>query len=84
MSTTVADAEDDIRSAQGTFDSIQPPDAASDRLRSQLDDILGFATDEITELRVEARWTDIETMVQAVRNLDVLAADLEGFLRQHR
>ncbi|MGZ4151697.1 MAG: hypothetical protein ACXVP3_04550 [Actinomycetota bacterium] len=83
VATTLADAEGDVRSAQGLFDSIQPPDPSSDRLRSRLDAILADANEEITALRVRARWTDVAALGTAADRLRDLGNRLRSFLDAH-
>jgi hypothetical protein len=83
VSTSMVDAEGDVRSAQGLFDSIQPPDTASDRLRTELDAILTRAIEEITTLRIRARWTDVRALAAASRGLTELADRLDRFLARH-
>lgn len=83
VATAIADAESDARSAQGLFDSVQPPDASSERLRVELDAILTDATEAITGLRVRARWTDLAALESAGHRLTDLVDRLEAFLRRH-
>lgn len=83
VATTIADAESDVRSAHGLFDSVQPPDAVSERLRVELDGILTQATNEITALRIRARWTDFTALANAGGALSDLTHRLEAFLRRY-
>jgi len=84
VATTIANAETDIRSARGLFDSIQPPDGAAERLRVDLDAILSQADEEITALRVRARWTDIAALGPVADRLSALGDQLERFVDEHR
>jgi hypothetical protein len=83
VATTLANAETDVRSAAGLFDSIQPPDGSAERLRTRLDAILTSADAEITALRVRARWTDVAALGAATDRLDALARRLRAFLAAH-
>jgi hypothetical protein len=83
VATTLANAETDVRSASGLFDSIQPPDASAERLRTQLDAILTDADEEITTLRVRARWTDVSALGSAEDRLAGIAQRLRSFLDAH-
>jgi hypothetical protein len=83
VGTTLANAESDVRSAEGLFDSIQPPGVSSERLRTQLDAILSAADEAITGLRVRARWTDLSALRSAADRLGELAGRLRSFLDAH-
>jgi hypothetical protein len=83
VATALANAETDVRSASGLFDSIQPPDASSERLRTQLDAILTAADEEITTLRVRARWADVSALGSAQDRLGEIARRLRAFLDAH-
>jgi hypothetical protein len=84
VAATIADAERDVRSAKGLFDSIQPPDTPSERLRVELDAMLTEAVDRITSLRIRARWTDVAALGRARGPLTDLGGRLDAFLRSHR
>src|SRR5205085_3213876 len=51
----IADAEDDISGLTGTFDSVQPPNAAADRLHRTLDTLMSSALSNVQHLRIAAR-----------------------------
>jgi hypothetical protein len=55
-------AEKDALAVQSTFDSVQPPDAAADRLRSTVDDLLGSATTGLTEMRIVSRRGELDKL----------------------
>ena len=55
MSVLIGNAEKDVLSVQGTFDSVQPPDVAADRLRSTVDDLLSSAATGLASLRIACR-----------------------------
>src|SRR4051794_32290076 len=55
-SVMLSEAEAAATGAQSTFSSIQPPAGrASEQLRRTTDDLLQRAVDELTDLRIEAR-----------------------------
>jgi len=56
--TTVSDAETDAGSVQTTFDSRQPPDPASLRLRDRVDGPLSASVDALQQLRIALRAGD--------------------------
>lgn len=62
-------AEQDGSSIQNTFDTRQPPDDASDRLRNQLDQSLQQVTGDLTDLRVALRADDHASMKSALADL---------------
>jgi hypothetical protein len=55
LSVLLGNAEKDALSVQATFDSVQPPDAAADRLRGTVDDLLASATAGLAKLRIACR-----------------------------
>jgi hypothetical protein len=76
-------AEDDATSIQGAFDSIQPPDAASDRLRAQLDGYLSTAVDTIAGLRIAARRGDQSALGKIAAPLPEVSKGLDTFVTRH-
>jgi hypothetical protein len=82
-SIAVQDAEDDSASVQGAFESIQPPDSASDRLRAQLTPLLSRASQGIQRMRIAARREDAPGMHAAARSLSPVAEALERFAELH-
>jgi len=83
LSEVIHYAEDDASAIQGAFDSIQPPDSASDRLRSELDELLSQALSTISELRIAVRRADFEAMPKIGAPLAGLADRLERFADAH-
>ncbi|HET9654404.1 MAG TPA: hypothetical protein VFP72_03565 [Kineosporiaceae bacterium] len=79
--TTVSDAETDAGSAQTTFDSRQPPDAAADRLRRQLDAPLSSAVDGLQALRIAQRRGDAGAVRESLRQLEADADTLDRLRR---
>ncbi len=82
LAITASDAEDAARSAQGAFDSIQPPDARSDRLRAELDRLIERAVELVSRVRIQARRAAL-ARVSLAGPLREVAADLERFVREH-
>jgi hypothetical protein len=63
----VSDAEEAVTGVQGTFDSIQPPNAESDEVRTTLDALLSQAADDVADVRIAARrgsLTDLDRIAQ--------------------
>ena len=60
-SVLVSDAEEALGGVQSTFDSIQPPDAGADALRTELDGLLSDALTHVSNVRVA------RSMASAVR-----------------
>ena len=83
VSILVQEAEVDATSAESAFASIQPPDPASDRLRAELEDLLGPAVDGLSELRIAARRGDLESMEAIAGPLRDVAGGLERFAEEH-
>jgi hypothetical protein len=82
-SILVQEAEQDAASAEGSFSSIQPPDPASDRLRAELEGLLGPAVDRLAQLRIAARRGDLATMDEVAGPLRDVADGLERFAEEH-
>jgi hypothetical protein len=83
LTQVLVEAEEDADSAQGTFDSIQPPDRRADELRSRLDGPLGEATDTLTELRIAARRGRFAELPELARPLPQVAEELGAFAEAH-
>jgi hypothetical protein len=81
---TLAESAADAGSSQGTFDAIQPPDHRSDRLRSELDDLLQPAVGQLEDLRTAARRGDVAGMERAAAPLPKLASELQDFAEAHQ
>ena len=79
VSVTFSDAEGDASAAQSAFDSIQPPNGASDRVRAQLDPILSDAVDALTSLRISARRGDLDKLGPFVTDARAAARRLAAF-----
>jgi hypothetical protein len=56
--TVVSDAEQDAQSVLSSLDSVQPPDAASVKLRDAADQVLQNAAGELADLRIALRRHD--------------------------
>jgi hypothetical protein len=83
LTQLLADAEKDADAAQGTFEGIQPPDRRADQLRDQLDELLGQATDTLTELRTLARRGRFAELAEPAAPLAGLAEELHAFAEAH-
>ena len=81
---TLAESAADAGSSQGTFDAIQPPDHRSDRLRSQLDDLLQQAVGILEDLRTAARRGDVAAVERFAVPLPKLAGQLQDFAEAHQ
>lgn len=80
----VSDAEESLNGVQGTFDSIQPPDSASDAVRSQLDEILGSALDHVTRTRIAVRRGQLSQLVDVSRLLAQDSQKLNAFNERYQ
>jgi len=73
----VTDAERDADSVLTALDSVQPPDAASIKLRSDADDALQQAASQLADLRIAVRRRDQDDMQSTVDDLAKTLADVE-------
>jgi hypothetical protein len=83
LAQVLAEAEEDAGAAQGTFEGIQPPDRRADELRDHLDELLGQATDTLTELRIAARRGRFAELAEPAAPLAGLAEELHAFAEAH-
>jgi hypothetical protein len=79
----LAEAATEASSVQGTFDAIQPPDAGSDQLRAELDDLLDQAVADLESLRIAARRGDRAGLARGVTPLAGLSDKLDAFAEAH-
>jgi hypothetical protein len=83
VAVLIADAESDADAAESAFASIQPPDAASDRLRSELLDDVRRAVDVIELTRIAARRAELGSLEDVAAPLHDLADRLEAFSERY-
>jgi hypothetical protein len=83
VSVTISGAEDSARFTQGVFDSIQPPDAASDQIRHQLDPILTDAVNALGQLRIAARRNEMQRLDEIAAPLRMVSKQLDRFAKEH-
>jgi len=62
LSVLLGQAEEEAASIQSTFESIQPPNAAADRLREDVDALLSDAVSLLADLRIAARREDTDDL----------------------
>jgi hypothetical protein len=84
LSILISEQEDDLTGVQGTFDSVQPPDARSDALRQQLNDILQTALDNVTSVRIAVRRGQLADLDVIARPLRADQLQLRAFLDAHQ
>jgi hypothetical protein len=83
-SLVLSDAEDGVSGLQGTFDSIQPPDARADALADELDGLLSGALGHLRTLRVAARRGDLSELEGLAQPLNSYARQLASFQERHQ
>lgn len=84
LSGLISDAEDDASGVQGTFESIQPPSAAGDRLRGELDELLSDVTDHVAQVRVLVRRGRLADLADAAKDLEDDSKKLNDFIEEHK
>ncbi|MFL5737792.1 MAG: hypothetical protein ACJ76P_10695 [Actinomycetota bacterium] len=84
LSETMHDAEEDVTTAEGHFSSIQPPDAASIRLRNEATALLHRASTAVEGARIAIRSDDVLTLRGLNGDLPSLVSTLNRFVVEHR
>jgi hypothetical protein len=79
-----SESEEAASGLQGTFDSIQPPDAHSDALRDALDDIIGDALGHLADLRIAVRRGELAGAAKVAAPLNDDADRLQRFIDRHQ
>jgi hypothetical protein len=69
---------------QGTFASIQPPNTTATNLRSELNDLLGTALDEVTDVRIVLRRGQLGRAAATAAPLKKTSAQLQDFIEAHK
>src|SRR4051794_6315579 len=77
VSVILGEAETDASAAQATFESYQPPSAAADQLRNDVDDLVSDAVDGLTALRITARRGQLDRLPTIAKQLKPVATALE-------
>jgi hypothetical protein len=84
LSILISEQEDELAGVQGTFASIQPPDARSDALRQQLGDLLTPAVEHVAQVRVMVRRGRLDDLATTAQPLDDDQRQLQAFLEAHQ
>ena len=82
-SVMASEAEESATAVQGTFASIQPPNAKADALRAELDGILGAAVEHLAALRVAIRRGELRDARDTARPLRFGSRELKAFEDAH-
>jgi hypothetical protein len=83
LSRLFGDAEEDAGAAAMTFESVQPPDGASDALREELGTLLDAADDSLSAVRIAIRREDVDAVVARQQELADLSDALEAFITRN-
>ena len=84
VSVIFGEAEQDASAAQATFDSYQPPSAAADKLRKDVDATLSDAIDGLTALRITARRGQLDRLPKIARELEPVSTTLEQISEKYK
>jgi hypothetical protein len=79
LSVIIGESEETVGGVQAQFDSVQPPDARSDKLRSTVDDLLAQADDVISALRIAVRRGRLDRLSAIAGRLVKLVAVMRKF-----
>jgi len=77
LSVLLGEAEEDASSAQSTFESIQPPNHASDLISEKITRPVSDAVTVLSTLRVLVRRGDMAGLRAAAKPLPKLSAELD-------
>jgi hypothetical protein len=80
----ISDAEESLSGLQGTFDSIEPPDARADKLGQELDTVLGDALEHVRDVRIAVRRGELTKLAEVAKPLADDADKLDAFVEQHK
>lgn len=83
VEVAISDAEEALGAVTGTFASVQPPSEGSDRLRTDLLDLLSKAEALVENARIEFRRGDREAAARAAAELGSVASQIERFAQEH-
>jgi hypothetical protein len=81
VSVVLSESEQGVANAQGVFESVQPPDAHADVLRSRLDRLLQRASASVARLRISARRGQLDRLALEAKPLVRLAHQLDAFIQ---
>ncbi|MEY2471639.1 MAG: hypothetical protein QOK28_968 [Actinomycetota bacterium] len=84
IGTVASESEDAASGLQGTFDSIQPPDARADNLRTRLDKLIADAVTHLADLRVSLRRGELADATKTARPLRKDFKRLSAFVDEHK
>jgi ABC-type uncharacterized transport system auxiliary subunit len=77
--TVVSDAENDVSAVQTAFDTRQPPDTVSIKLRNEFDNVLQSATTAAQDLRIAVRREDAKGIQQGLDEAAKAVAQLAKY-----
>ncbi|GAA3446244.1 hypothetical protein [Planomonospora venezuelensis] len=84
LKVLLTEAVTSVRSVNGQFAGVQPPDEGSDAVGEELLVLTGRAEDELAGLLLQVRRQGVEDRAGAVRELAALHEELRGFAEEHR
>jgi hypothetical protein len=79
----ISEQEDAIAGVQGTFGSIQPPDARGDALRADLNQLLSDALDHVATVRLAVRRGERTSLAEIAAPLAGDVDALQAFIEEH-
>ncbi|MDQ6928959.1 MAG: hypothetical protein M3159_09935, partial [Actinomycetota bacterium] len=82
--SVLSDSEEALTKAEGTFDSIQPPDDRADALHDELSQILTSASDHVRDVRVAARRGELGQLSDKAVPLADDSARLSDFVQKNK
>jgi len=84
LNVLLTDAETTLGDIHDTFDSVQPPEPAADRLRAEVGDALTEAGEVLAALRIAVRRGHLAELPQVAEPLTQIHQELVAFTEEHR
>jgi hypothetical protein len=84
LNVLLTDAETTLGDIQDTFDSVQPPEPAADRLRAEVGDALTEAGEVLAAPRIAVRRGHLAELPQVAEPLTQIHQELVAFTEEHR
>ncbi|HET7482649.1 MAG TPA: hypothetical protein VFK89_07300 [Actinomycetota bacterium] len=83
IDVAISGQEDILGSVTGTFASVQPPDAATQQLRTEVLDLLDQASSHLEDARIAFRRDDVGAARAAIDGAEPIAKELDDIANRY-